>query len=241
MFRSFAERTDHATRRRLAFSSGASALVYGAIIGAILVFARDGETIAAVKEVAVVFQPPPPPAPAPPPVAKAPVPKPIQPKKRIGPPPPRIVEVKEIPDATLEQAEPASAAPAVEDGSGDGSGADPAPAAPPPPPPPPPAPAARKRDPVNLPESATPPVPDPGNAPPEYPEDARAKGLTGQVILKVVISETGHVTRVMVMRGEEPFLSAAVKAVSAWRYTPALIEGRPAPVFRILKIPFRLQ
>jgi TonB family protein len=80
-----------------------------------------------------------------------------------------------------------------------------------------------------------------GNAMPDYPESARAKGLEGQVILKIVVTEQGEVEDIKVLRGEEPFVAAAIAVAKTWRYTAALIEGRPAAVFRIVKIPFCLK
>jgi protein TonB len=81
---------------------------------------------------------------------------------------------------------------------------------------------------------------EPGNAPPVYPREARAKGLEGQVTLKVAVSEAGKVGEVTVLSGEEPFVSAAVDAVRRWRYAPATRDGRSAPSDVIVRIPFRL-
>jgi TonB family protein len=100
---------------------------------------------------------------------------------------------------------------------------------------------ARPSGPINLPEDAKPPVELASNVPPEFPQSARAAGREGQVILKVVVTETGQVRDVGVLRGEEPFVSAAVRAVGTWRYQPALLEGRPIAVYRVVKVPFRLR
>ncbi len=43
------------------------------------------------------------------------------------------------------------------------------------------------------------------------------------------------------MRGEEPFVTAAVAVVKTWRYRPALVDGQPTAVFRIVKVPFRIR
>ena len=62
--------------------------------------------------------------------------------------------------------------------------------------------------------------------------------IAGKVILKIVISETGKVTKLDVMKGEEPFVSAAVAAVKTWTYKPATVDGAPIAVFKIVKIDF---
>ncbi|HET9451712.1 MAG TPA: TonB family protein [Aggregicoccus sp.] len=99
----------------------------------------------------------------------------------------------------------------------------------------------RSSAPIQLPERATPPVELGGNAQPEFPRAARASGMEGLVILKIVVTESGTVGEVQLMRGEEPFASAALAAVRSWRYRPALVEGRPTSVYRIVRIPFRLR
>ncbi len=75
---------------------------------------------------------------------------------------------------------------------------------------------------------------------PAYPQEARAAGKTGTVVLKVVILADGRVADVQVMRGDEPFVSEAVRAVKNWRYEPARYKGHPITVYRIIQIPFKL-
>jgi TonB family protein len=94
--------------------------------------------------------------------------------------------------------------------------------------------------PVNLPEEATPPVESPANRRPEYPESARAAGIEGLVILKIVVTETGRVGNIQVMKGEPPFVDAAIATVKTYTFQPAMLAGRPISVFRIIKVPFRL-
>jgi eukaryotic-like serine/threonine-protein kinase len=95
--------------------------------------------------------------------------------------------------------------------------------------------------PINLPEGARPPAELPGNVWPEFPAEARTAGREGLVILKIVITKEGRVGEVKLLRGEEPFASAAMAAVREWRYTPATLEGRPLSVYRIVRMPFRLR
>ena len=75
---------------------------------------------------------------------------------------------------------------------------------------------------------------------PPYPQEARAAGKTGMVILKVVIRADGSVADVQVMRGEEPFVQRALQAVKTWKYEPARYKGQPITVYRIIQIPFKL-
>jgi protein TonB len=91
-----------------------------------------------------------------------------------------------------------------------------------------------------LPENAVPPKPLSNNPAPLYPVAAKKQGLTGTVLLKVVIDINGSVIKAEVLRGEEPFASAAMAAVKQWKYKPAYFEDKPIKVYRIIKIPFKL-
>jgi len=95
--------------------------------------------------------------------------------------------------------------------------------------------------PINLPEDAEPAEPSDDNVMPQYPEVARTTGQEAVVILKIVITKEGRVGKVQVMKGDEPFLSAALTAVRSWTYTPATLDGQAISIFKILKIPFRLR
>ncbi len=95
--------------------------------------------------------------------------------------------------------------------------------------------------PVNLPEDAEPAEPSDDNALPEYPELARTTGQEAVVVLKVVIEADGRVGRIVVMKGEEPFVTAALNAVRGWSYEPARLDGRAISIFKIIKLPFRLR
>lgn len=76
---------------------------------------------------------------------------------------------------------------------------------------------------------------------PVYPETARRVRLTGTVTLKAVISETGDVERVEVLRGATFLTEAAVDAVRQWKYRPALMDGRPVSVYFTVVVTFRLE
>jgi len=93
---------------------------------------------------------------------------------------------------------------------------------------------------IALPDEATPPTPEKANTIPAYPQEARAVGKTGTVVLKIVVLADGSVSQVQVMRGDEPFVSAAVAAVKTWKYAPARYKGQAITVYQVIQIPFRL-
>ncbi len=76
---------------------------------------------------------------------------------------------------------------------------------------------------------------------PSYTEEGRKARHQGRVVLRTVIDERGLVEDVEVIEGQPYGLSeAAVAAVRAWRFHPALLDGEPVPVFYLLTINFRL-
>ena len=95
--------------------------------------------------------------------------------------------------------------------------------------------------PTLLPPKARAPEPHAGNASPAYPSEARATGLEDTVILRIVVGVTGVVTVKDVIRGEEPFVSAAIEAVKTWKYSPAIKDGKAISVYHIVKIPFKMR
>jgi TonB family protein len=91
-------------------------------------------------------------------------------------------------------------------------------------------------------EGVTPPEAAPDNAQPVFPEEARAAGREGVVVLKFVVTETGAVEHIQVLKGEEPFIAAALAAVRTWRFSrPALLDGQPVPVFRVVPVRFKVR
>ena len=64
-----------------------------------------------------------------------------------------------------------------------------------------------------------------------YPPEARAEALEGTVELSMAIDAAGKVTKVTVDSSPHPLLSeAAVAAVKQFAFSPAEVDGKPAPV-----------
>jgi periplasmic protein TonB len=76
---------------------------------------------------------------------------------------------------------------------------------------------------------------------PPYPEVARRSKLEGVVVLEAVITKTGTVEEVKVLRALHPVLDqAALNAVKQWKYKPAVLNGRPVKVYFTVTVTFRL-
>lgn len=71
-----------------------------------------------------------------------------------------------------------------------------------------------------------------------YPEGLQLQDFTGQVVVELVVSESGEVVQSRVVNQEHPDLSqAALSAVSQWRFDPALKDGRPTST--AIRVPVR--
>jgi protein TonB len=235
-------------QRRWGASLLVSTALYTVIGGAIVILGPKTAIRLAQKTVDVTFVQKvikPEPAPAPPPdatplapAAAAPVPRPEQKVRRVDPPPrpKKLVAPREMPKERPPEADPSEdkgVATVGEEGKPDPAGLE----------------GGVTQGGVvggmvggaiQLPEDAIPPRPVKTNPVPQYPRQARADGKTGAVLLEIVILADGTVGNIKVMRGDEPFASAAVETVKTWRYEPARYKGLPISVYRTFQVTFRL-
>lgn len=77
---------------------------------------------------------------------------------------------------------------------------------------------------------------------PEYPEIARQAGVEGLVIVKALVGKDGRVLDVRLHEKRQvPLLNeVALAAARAWRFTPALANGRAVAVWTTIPFHFRL-
>ena len=106
------------------------------------------------------------------------------------------------------------------------------------PPPPPPAPAAKPKELrifTGMKEPAllyAPPL--------VYPPVARQAHVQGTVVIEAIIDEKGNVTQVKAISGPGLLTSAALKAVSARKYQPTILDGQPVSIRFDVKVEFKL-
>jgi protein TonB len=79
------------------------------------------------------------------------------------------------------------------------------------------------------------------NVNPVYPEDARAAGVEGLVVLQIAIGEDGSVIEALVLRSIPMLDQAAIDAVIQWVYQPTLLNGMPVEVEMTVTINFTLR
>ena len=75
---------------------------------------------------------------------------------------------------------------------------------------------------------------------PIYPPLARQARVQGAVELRAVISKTGAIENLVVVRGHPMLATAAVEAVKQWRYRPYLLNGEPIEVETDITVNFFL-
>ena len=77
---------------------------------------------------------------------------------------------------------------------------------------------------------------------PTYTESARQRGITGEVVLEVVVQRDGSVRVGRVIQGLGTGLEErAIEAVRQWRFSPARRMGQPVDVIVEVVVEFRLR
>lgn len=77
---------------------------------------------------------------------------------------------------------------------------------------------------------------------PDYTEDARRRGLEGEVVLEIVVRRDGRVGEVRVLKGLGAGLDQqAIQAVRRWTFAAATRKGRPVDVIVEVAVEFKLR
>lgn len=74
---------------------------------------------------------------------------------------------------------------------------------------------------------------------PPYPEIARQSGVSGDVVVEVVVSEAGDVISARAISGHPILRSSAERAATSWKFTPTLLSGRPTKVIGTITFSFK--
>jgi TonB family protein len=79
------------------------------------------------------------------------------------------------------------------------------------------------------------------SVPPAYPSIARSQRISGNVQIDALIDAQGNVTTMKVLSGPPMLHQAAVEALKQWKYSPALLDGKPTSMHLTVTIQFRAQ
>jgi TonB family protein len=75
---------------------------------------------------------------------------------------------------------------------------------------------------------------------PDYPDDAKKKGIEGTVLLGIIIDDHGRVADVSLLRSVPGIDQAAIDAVKEWQYAAATYGSRPIPYSTTVSMRFSL-
>jgi TonB family protein len=73
-----------------------------------------------------------------------------------------------------------------------------------------------------------------------YPAAAKESHVQGSVAIFASIDPKGNVSEVKALSGPMILRQAAIEAVKQWKYSPALLNGKPAPAEVTINVDFRL-
>jgi TonB family protein len=117
------------------------------------------------------------------------------------------------------------------------------------PPPPPPAPgsemteeykqALARLNPIRIGGGIAPPA-KVRDVKPVYPDEARASGVQGVVIIEALIDTDGSVADARILRSVPMLNDAALTAVRQWKFRPTLLNGTPQSVVMTVTVNFTL-
>jgi protein TonB len=78
------------------------------------------------------------------------------------------------------------------------------------------------------------------NVNPVYPEEAKAAGVSGVVIVEIRIGTRGSVAEARVVRSVPLLDQAALDAIYQWEYEPTMLNGEPVDVLMTVTVNFTL-
>lgn len=74
--------------------------------------------------------------------------------------------------------------------------------------------------------------------PPVYPAEAKARGLSGEVLVEVTVDEQGDVLAAEAVTGDPILAEAAVAAVRQWKFAVTKLSGQPLKVIGRIRFNF---
>ncbi|MDP9268540.1 MAG: energy transducer TonB [Acidobacteriota bacterium] len=75
---------------------------------------------------------------------------------------------------------------------------------------------------------------------PEYPVEARERGVEGDVLLAIVVGAGGNVVETSVISGHPLLNDAALEAVKQWKFQPLMVDGAAVETETKIRVRFKL-
>ena len=77
--------------------------------------------------------------------------------------------------------------------------------------------------------------------PPVYPPEAKQAGVSGSVVLSVLVGQDGVVKEATYREGPQALAQAAIDAVRKWTYKPTMLNDEPVEVETLVTVNFSLR
>ncbi|WP_263350814.1 M56 family metallopeptidase [Acidicapsa acidisoli] len=78
------------------------------------------------------------------------------------------------------------------------------------------------------------------HATPVYPQEAKEKRISGDVIVEAIISKEGVPSELRIQEGPKELQASALDAIRQWRYEPFLLNGNPVEVETTITVVYSL-
>jgi periplasmic protein TonB len=91
-----------------------------------------------------------------------------------------------------------------------------------------------------LPEDGTPPSPISKPSPP-YPDSLKSEGVEGTVVVRFVVTESGDVSGVSIVRGHPRLDPIVMETVKTWKFKPAMVDGRAVATYQVARFNFKIK
>ena len=79
-----------------------------------------------------------------------------------------------------------------------------------------------------------------GQMRPTYPDEAKAQGIQGAVIMEAIMGVNGRIIDTKIIAGHPLLASAATDAIRQWCYRPTLLDGSPVETLSTITVNFIL-
>ena len=76
---------------------------------------------------------------------------------------------------------------------------------------------------------------------PKYPQEAKERGIQGDVLFQATIDTKGNLINIKTVQGNPFLVSAALEAVEKWKYRPYIYEGKPVEADVSIRVQFHMR
>jgi protein TonB len=68
----------------------------------------------------------------------------------------------------------------------------------------------------------------------------KSEGIEGTVVVRFVITESGDVGSVSVVKGHPRLDPIVIQTVKTWKFKPAMVDGKPVATYQVARFNFKI-